>query len=54
MAPNTRPIHVTMTKNAGEELKKVAKELGVSEAELLRRGLIGMMLYVRLTQHAQD
>jgi hypothetical protein len=43
-----RAVKVSLNEKASEDLKTVAEELGISEAEVLRKGLIVMGLYAKL------
>lgn len=43
-----RAVKVSLSETASEDLKKVAQELGLSEAEVLRKGLTVMGLYAKL------
>ncbi len=45
-----RAVKVTLNEKASEDLRKIAKDLGLSEAEILRKGLLFMELYAKLKE----
>jgi hypothetical protein len=44
----TRAIKVNLSDQASEDLKAVARDLGMTETEILRKGLLVMGLYAKL------
>lgn len=44
----TRALKVNLSEQASEDLKRVARELGLTETEVLRKGLLLMGLYTKL------
>jgi predicted transcriptional regulator len=48
-----RAIKVTLNDKASDELKEIASELGLSETEVLRKGLLVMGLYAKLKHGEQ-
>lgn len=49
-----RAVKVNLNEKASEDLKKVAKELGVTESEVLRKGLLVMELYAKLKEKEKE
>lgn len=43
-----RSVKVNLSEQASEDLKSVAKELGLSETDVIRKGLLIMGLYSKL------
>lgn len=49
-----RAVKVNLNEKASEELKEIATKLGLSETEVLRKGLTVMGLYANLKQNEKE
>ncbi|MFB2772780.1 hypothetical protein ACE1AT_26435 [Pelatocladus sp. BLCC-F211] len=45
-----RSVKVSLNEKASEDLREIATELGISESEVLRKGLAVMGLYAKLKE----
>ncbi|MBW4556825.1 MAG: hypothetical protein KME59_12930 [Trichormus sp. ATA11-4-KO1] len=51
---NKRAVKVSLNEKASEDLKEIARELGISETEVLRKGLAVMGLYAKLKENEKQ
>lgn len=54
MSSSKRSVKVALNDKASDDLKKVSQELGISESEVLRKGLIFMGLVAKLKDKEKE